>query len=303
LKLDLNPDITIEEFKELINLELHLNAKTIKIELENEDAFGKILEAGSLKTNGCRNGDRITVTSVDIEYGTNVYASPALSQIYKDQFDPTHSAHAWRDHDRGVNYEASCPTVPDRRVIVNRGFGTFDWATDPLELSCSCCHQRIDPRTVTRVAVNHCEWTWGGITDTGEKLKENGLTQDLNEWIIDGNKQWRKLFIQAVDPFKQEVKPPTTYFTCALCKSEYPQNQIEMFANRQFCRSCAKQVQSRLEERDKHKEQQHEHHYDDQEEFPVEKTPQEAKVLLPGLGQSIELRRIFRPSRGGGENN
>jgi hypothetical protein len=306
LKLDINPDITIQQFKDLLNEQLNLNAKSINLELENENAFGKILEAGSLKSNGCRNGDRVTLTSVDIEYGDQNFSSPAKTEKFVNQFDPVHSAHAWRDHDRGVNYEASCPTVPDRKVIINRGFGTFDWATDPLELNCSCCHQSVDPRTVTRVSVNHCEWTWGGITDDGEKLRDDGVTQDLNHWIIDGTRQWRKLFIQAIDPYKPEVKAPTMYFTCALCKDEHRQQEVEVIANRQFCRPCAVKVYESLEERKRKKEQGEDEPQEEERPQIIQAahetpTPEphrhwESKILLPGLGQTIELRKTFKPN-------
>lgn len=301
--MEVNADISIGQFKELINQQLNLNAKNINLELENEDAFGKILEFGSLKTNGCRDGDRVTVTSVDIEYGNDVRPSPAKTEKFINQFDPSHSADAWRDHDRGVNYEANCPTIPDRRVIINRGFGTFDWATDPLELNCSCCHQRVDPRTVTRVSVNHCEWTWGGITDDGEKLRDSGITQDLNHWIIDGSRHWRKLFIKATDPFaKPEPTPLPMYFTCALCKNEYRQPEAETIANRHFCRPCAKQVYESLEERNRKKQQEATEQQEEPQiikaEYETATTPRqwESKVLLPGLGQSIELRKTFKPN-------
>jgi len=305
LKLDINPDISIDQFKELINTELQLNAKSIKIELENEDAFGKILEAGSLKSNGCKHGSNITVNAVDIEYGIETKSSPAKSQTHTDHFDPTHSANAWRDHSPGVNYEAQCPSVPDRKVIINRGFGILDWATDPLELKCSCCHQKVDPRTVSRISVNHCEWTWGGITDEGEKIRQNGVTQDQNRWIIDASKHWRKLFIKAVDPFQPVAKPPTIYVTCALCKEEFPQAQVELISNRQLCFPCAKRVRQAIEERNKKREQGDSQQpqpqpqpLDSESEQKSQKFRNpEAKVLLPGLGQTIELRRTFRPSR------
>jgi hypothetical protein len=308
LKLDINPDISVDQFKELINKELQLNARNIKLELENEDAFGKNLEAGSLKTNGCKNGDTISVTSVDIEYGIDTKPSPVKSQIYSEQFDPSHSANAWRDHAPGVNYEALCPTVPDRKVIINRGFGILDGATDPLELNCSCCHKKVDPRSVTRIAVNHCEWTWGGITDEGEKLRQNGVTQDQNRWIVDASRHWRKLFIKATDPFQPLPKPPTIFITCALCKGEFPQAQIELISNRQLCFPCAKRIRQALEERNKKREPDQKQSGDNPQE-PTENEQEksqkyrnpEAKVLLPGLGQQIELRRIFRPSRERGE--
>jgi hypothetical protein len=309
LKLDINPDISIDQFKDLLNKELQLNAKSIKLELENEDAFGKILEAGSLKSNGCKNGSTVSVTAVDIDYGTNTKASPAKSNIHSDHFDPSHSANAWREHSPGVNYEALCPNASDKKVIINRGFGIFDWATDPLELKCSCCHQKVDPRTISRIAVNHCEWTWGGITDEGEKIRQNGVTQDLNRWIIDGSRHWRKLFIKATDPFQPLPKPPTVFITCALCKSEFPQDQIEVISQRQLCRFCAKRVHQALEERNKNKPQQISANADSQDPAPSDSEQQKAqkfrnpekKVLLPGLGQQIELRKIFRPSREGGE--
>jgi len=302
LKLDINPDISIDQFKKLLNDELHLNAKTIKVELENEDAFGKNLEAGTLKSNGCKNNSTVTITSVDIEYGNQVHASHANSQVFTDRFDPSHSADAWREHAHGVNYEAECPSVPDRKVIINRGFGTFDWATDPLELTCSCCHQKVDPRTVKRVSVNHCEWTFGGITDDGEKVRNSGVTQDQNQWIIDGSKPWRKLFIRAIDPHIPAPKKNTLLITCALCKLEFGQDRMEIIANRQLCPPCAIRVRQSLADRERSKSNPDQHHVQHEEETPQahSRHVQENKVHLPGLGQQIELRRIFRPSKGGG---
>jgi len=164
---------------------------------------------------------------------------------------------------------------------------------------------------ITRISVNRCEWTWGGITDEGEKLRQNGVTQEQNRWIIDASRHWRKLFIKATDPFQPLPKPPTIFITCALCKGEFPQPQIEVISNRQLCHPCAKRVRQAIEERNKKQQQQQKQSgdADNQPPAPSDSEPEitqkyrnpEAKVLLPGLGQQIELRRIFRPSREKGE--
>jgi len=146
----------------------------------------------------------------------------------------------------------------------------------------------------------------------GEKLRDTGVTQDLNNWIIDGTRQWRKLFIKASDPFTPEAKPPTMYFTCSLCKTEYRENEAETVANRQFCRPCAKRVQETLEQRNKKRQEDPESQNDEVQLIQAEhesaspsqqhRYKVENKVKLPGIGEQIELRKIFRPSKGSSEN-
>jgi len=292
LQLSINPNITVPQFKQTLKEELQIDAKDVKLELENNETFGELLETGTLKGNGCYEGCRITVTSLDLEYGTDIASSVATSKLNADRFDPAHSADAWREHVRGLNYEGECPTNAGRKIIINRGYGTFDWAEDAVGLECSCCQKVVDPRTIKRVSANHCEWTWGGIAENGEKLRDNGVTQNTNQWILDGSRTWRKLFIRAIDPFKPQYKQ----FTCGLCKEEFPESSAQLISDRYFCNACSLKVSQALEERGrtrgyKIQEVQGNQYQEMQGDLEKQHPGDIKKVKLVGLGDSVELRK------------
>jgi len=263
---------------------------------------------GTLKGNGCVEGSRITVASLEITYGTAVAISPAASAHNADRFDPTHSSESWREHIQGLNYEGECPTNAGRRVILHRGYGTFDWSVDAVGLVCVCCLKVVDPRSISRVAVNHCEWAWEGITDRGEKCQKNGASQDLNEWVLEDVHTWRKLIITTSNPFIQ-----TQLVTCALCKQAHPYGTIKVISNRQLCMLCYTRVNQALEERRRNQGEVSREYEVPKYEVPREnevpreyevqhigggsvrkgeKGEFEARVRLPGLGEHVELRRV-----------
>jgi len=301
LQLSINPNIPVEQFKQTLREELQIDAKDIKIELENNESFGETLEKGSLKGNGCYDGCTITVTSLGVEYGTEVASSVATSKLNANRFDPSHSADAWREHVRGINYEGDCPTNEGRKIILNRGYGTFDWAEDPLGLPCPCCQKIVDPRTIKRVSVNHCEWTWGGIADNGEKLRDKGVTQNTNQWIIDGTRNWRKLFIRGLDPFQPHHK----LFTCAFCKEQFLESTAQLIHNRYFCNACSLKLRQALEARKQTKGYkivqedggwgEGRRRKETSEMYGDEVYEDRGRVKLVGMGEQIELRRTLRP--------
>jgi len=102
----------------------------------------------------------------------------------------------FRMHLEGLNYEGQCPTVADRKVIVSRGYGTFDWAEDPVGRQCPCCSGKIDARTITKLAVNNCAWQYDGIADSGDPVSNSGIAGDSVVWLPIDKHGWRKLKIE-----------------------------------------------------------------------------------------------------------
>jgi len=102
----------------------------------------------------------------------------------------------WRSHSGGLNYEGSCPSQPERRIILPRGYGKFDWADDPVGIMCPCCSKKVDARTITQVAVNNCNWKYDGISDSGEREADEGKATNSIVWLPINNHSWRKLKLE-----------------------------------------------------------------------------------------------------------
>jgi len=302
LTLEVTPDTTVEELKWQLKSELGLEEMSelvLEVNVPGQ-SFGEDLIKGTMKENNISKGMKITVVSVEMEHGTGVKSSPATA--VKDNtlqsFASDTAPH--RRHDKGLNYEAVCPDDSQKLVIVNRGFGSFDWATDPLDLSCPCCDKTINPMKITKIGVNNCEWQWAGISLDGTKLTDKGTTGNGNHWILDDmSVHWRKLVIKTIDPTggqqeeeeeeitraQQEVASPDT-FMCPLCKQEFPLDQGHALADRKLCQSCVQLARAKLAERDEKRLAE------ENELRRKERSEKVEKVQLVGLGAQIALKPV-----------
>jgi len=298
LVLQVTPETTVEEFKWILKSELGLEEMadmTLEVEIPGQ-SFGEDLVKGTMKENNVAKGARITVISVEMEHGTNVQASPAneIRDNTLEKFGTTTLPH--RLHDKGLNYEVCCPDDDNKLVVIHRGYGTFDWATDPLHLKCSCCGKSVNPMKVKKVGVNNGEWMWAGITLDGTKQGDKGTTGNGNHWILDDmSAPWRKLVIQVVNPNAEPEEEEVTVaaaqevasdsFTCPLCKQEFPLDQVQLLMDRKLCIDCVKVARSKLADRDRIRLEE------ENEQRKKERAEKVEKVQLIGLGQQVVLKK------------
>jgi len=243
-----------------------------------------------------------------MEHGTSVKDSPAKEARDHTllKFGDLEATPAWRRHDKGLNYEAICPNDKSKTIVVSRGFGSFDWATDPLNLKCPCCDRTVDPLSVRRIAVNNCDWQWEGIALDGSKLGDKASTPDGIYWLFDDMKNpWRRLIIQISDP-TGEFQPPkdeivrATFeaapidpatFTCPLCKQNFPIHQAHILVDRKLCTDCGQIARARLFEREKARLDE------ENERKRKERSEKVEKVQLIGLGDVSQVVLKKAPPR------
>jgi len=303
LVLEVTPDTTVEEFKWKLKSELGLEEMSelvLEVEVPGQ-SFGEDLVKGTMKENSISKGTKITVISVEMEHGTPVKASPAsaVKDNTLQSFTSGENALPHRRHNKGLNYEAVCPDDAKKLVIVNRGYGSFDWATDPLDLKCPCCEKTINPTKITKVGANNCDWQWAGISLDGTKQADKGSTGNGNHWILDDmSVHWRKLVIKTVDPTgghdeqeeemtraQQEVASPDT-FLCPLCKQEFPLDQVHTLMDRKLCLSCVQLARSKLSDREQKRLAE------ENEMRRKERAEKVEKVQLLGLGAQVSLKAV-----------
>jgi hypothetical protein len=297
---------TIGELKEEIKRVLSLEAQDLKLEKTSPgERFGDDVVDGTLESNKIANGDKITVVSIDVKYGVNVSnAAPIPGDVLSDggggMGNVSGDAPGYRTHDPGANYEANCPTVKDRSVIVPRGFGIFEWATDPVDRYCPCCKTKIPVANFTRIAVSNTIWSYEGIGADGTKKESKGSIGHEVQWIVqDPNKTFRKLILIIRDPNnpnalfnagkkpQEAPKPTVPMFHCALCRKDLPRTQHSLLlGGKDFCGPCAENIRERQRAREivawKAREAA--------EEEKRKNAWRKDAVALPGLGATIALK-------------
>ena len=116
-------------------------------------------------------------------------------------------APTWRKHCNGLNYEGTCTNqhceAHGQRVIIQRGYGSFDVAEDPLDnRECPMCNQECE-EVPEVLYLNRCVWAWAGrkAGKDAKKVEGNMTIGDAPHRSKKGSEcSWRTL--------KFEVKRP-----------------------------------------------------------------------------------------------
>jgi len=96
--------------------------------------------------------------------------------------DPEDDLPDWRTACSGLNYEGRCSNprckAHGKAVIIQRGYGNFNIAEDPLDhRDCPECQQPCDEEPTTFI-LSSCVWTWEG------RKAEKGSKKESGEMVI-----------------------------------------------------------------------------------------------------------------------
>jgi len=105
----------------------------------------------------------------------------------------------WRTHCAGLNYEATCTNprckAHGKGVIIQRGYGKFDIAEDPLDhRQCPECKQDCD-KEATVFWLNNCEFSWSGRKGDGKRVEGSMKCENApyKSKEVSGEDKWRSL--------------------------------------------------------------------------------------------------------------
>jgi len=108
------------------------------------------------------------------------------------------SAPKWREADHGMSYEGTCQKIgceaQNERVIINRGYGTFDIARDQWDSKCPICSQICSKVNV--VAFNNCKYVCDGRKSNGEIFSKTGVAGDAYTKFDDGKNDTSWAYLQ-----------------------------------------------------------------------------------------------------------
>ena len=226
---------TVEELKELIDINLKLPCDLIKLvydgdSLSDEQKLSKYnIQAGSkiicFRNNRAKQEGMGTVNFVDI---SNNSAAKEL------QFTTT--APEWRVASPGLCLEGKCPTedcpAKGKYVIMNWGYGIFDVAKDRYKTKCPMCNESVAFETC---AFNNCIYTFVGQKFVNKELKsvKSEAPQKVGNCYLrfdpTGNNtvEWASLKIVAKDPKKEkDVISPTDL--CQVCKNKVEKDCVSL---------------------------------------------------------------------------
>jgi len=130
-----------------------------------------------------------------------------------DEGSWSQDAPAWRTADHGLNYEGFCDNpeceAHSKEVIIQRGYGSFDIAEDPLDhMDCPMCHKQCGTEP-TSFILSNCVFSWKGrqAGKDGKKVEGEMTIGDAPHMSkseeMGGGCKWRSL--------KFEVLPRQTW--------------------------------------------------------------------------------------------